>query len=129
MKTYLAIFALSFFAVLTVSAQDGAKLRNDVTYSTHNYKHPNKAAVASKWKQNKGVTVNAPDLSNQQAGNYKRPVPGTTPTGGVVVPHTPQVSIAERNYKMPRINLSDSDSKSTSDVANRPERQSTLDEN
>ena len=129
MKTYISIFALSFLAVLTVSAQDGAKLRNDVTYSTHNYKHPNKAAVASKWKQNKGVTVNAPDLSNQQVANYKQPVPGTTPAAGIVVPHTPQVTIAERNYKIPRINISASESKPASDVANRPERQSTSEGN
>lgn len=47
------------------------KVRRDVTYSTHNYKHPNKAATARKWKKQTGVEVAAP--ASVASRNYKQP--------------------------------------------------------
>lgn len=106
MKTYLFIAALSSLSFLTASAQDDRKLRNDHTYSTHNYKHPNKAAAARKWENQSGIVVQAPGFSNEPLANYKRPVPGARPAGGVVVPHTPEMDVAVRNYKIQRVSLS-----------------------
>lgn len=103
MKTYLVITALSLLTVLSASAQDDAKVRRDVTYSTHNYKHPNKAAAARQWKAQEGVTVAAPALKRGPAVSYKHQAPGAKPAGGVVVPHTPETDVAVRNYKIQRV--------------------------
>ncbi|UHG94325.1 hypothetical protein [Spirosoma oryzicola] len=102
MKTYLVITALSILTILSASAQDDSKLRRDVTYSTHNYKHPNKAATARQWAAKKGIAVNAPTLSQGPAVSYKHQAPGAKPVGGMVVPHTPESDVALRNYKIQR---------------------------
>ena len=81
---------------------DQRKLRNDPTYSTHNYKHPNKAATARKWEANSGVTVQTPTPGETSLANYKRQVPNQAPVGGVTVSHTPSTDVADRNYKMQR---------------------------
>ncbi|WP_080056424.1 hypothetical protein [Spirosoma aerolatum] len=103
MKTYLVIAALSTFTILNASAQDDSKLRRDVTYSTHNYKHPNKAATAHQWADKKGVTVNAPALNQGPMLSYKHQAPGIEPVGGVVTAHTPEMNLAVRNYKIQRV--------------------------
>ncbi|CAN5203442.1 hypothetical protein BH09BAC4_BH09BAC4_49490 [soil metagenome] len=103
MKTYLFVLAFSGLSFLTASAQDDRKLRNDPTYSTHNYKHPNKAATARQWENKSGVVVQPPKLSRGTPANYKHSVPGSLPQGGVVVPHTPEMDVAVRNYKNQRI--------------------------
>lgn len=104
MKTYIKFFALIGLTAGTVVAQDTDKLRKDVTYSTHNYKHANKAATARQWEQKKSVSVTAPALNQNQVANYKQQVPNAAPAGGVSVNHTPQVTLAERNYKIQRGN-------------------------
>lgn len=81
---------------------DANKLRNDPTYSTHNYKHANKAATARKWETGSGVAVESPGTGGTNLANYKRQVPGQSPAGGVTVPHTPLTDVATRNYKMQR---------------------------
>ncbi|MVM37837.1 hypothetical protein GO730_09950 [Spirosoma sp. HMF3257] len=106
MKTYLFILALSGISILTASAQDDSKLRKDATYSTHNYKHPNKAVVARRWENKQGTEVNAPGLTPGPMSSYKQPVPNAVPVGGVVVSHTPDMDVAKRNYKIQRVNLS-----------------------
>ena len=78
------------------------KLRNDPTYSTHNYKHANKAATAGKWKANSGVAVQQPLPGEMNMANYKRQAPNQAPVGGVTVEHTPSTDVADRNYKMQR---------------------------
>ena len=103
MKTYLFVLAFSSLSFLSASGQDDRKLRNDPTYSTHNYKHPNKAATARQWKKQSGVVVQVPKPSQGPLANYKHPVPGALPQGGVVVPHTPEMDVAVRNYKDQRI--------------------------
>lgn len=86
------------------SAQDDRKLRNDPTYSTHNYKHANKAATARRWEDNAGVAVQQPQPGDANVANYKRQTPVQQPVGGVTVEHTPSTNVADRNYKMQRPN-------------------------
>lgn len=102
-QTYL--IALVFLAVASqVSGQDNrSKLRKDPTYSTHNYKHPNKAAAARQWEAPAGVAVQQPQSGNTNLANYKRQVPNQAPVGGVTVDHTPSTEVADRNYKIQRI--------------------------
>lgn len=104
MKTPLLIVAIISLTTLTASAQDDRKLRNDHTYSTHNYKHPNKVATARKWAGQTGIEVTAPASVTGRVANYKQPVPGQVPRGGLTVPHTPLEDVAERNYKIQRVN-------------------------
>ena len=82
------------------------KLRKDPTYSTHNYKHANKAAAARRWEAGSGVAVQPPAPGNAGLANYKRQAPGQPPVGGITVGHTPSTDVADRNYKMQRPNLS-----------------------
>lgn len=91
--------AFGLLTALTVSGQDLAALPNDPMYSTHNYKHPNKAAEAARWTSKQGMPVAAPGHGTPGLANYKQPRPETSPTGGIEVPHTPSTSLAERNYK------------------------------
>ena len=76
--------------------------RNDPMYSTHNYKHPNKAAAAQRRDSATGVAVRRPSAGVGQVANYKMPATGRVPIGGITVPHRPNLNVAERNYKMPR---------------------------
>jgi hypothetical protein len=106
MKTiHTYLIALGFLALASqVSGQDNqSKLRKDPTYSTHNYKHPNKAATARQWESKAGVAVQQPQAGNENLANYKRQVPNQAPTGGVTVDHTPSTDVADRNYKIQRI--------------------------
>ncbi|MDB5241036.1 MAG: hypothetical protein JWP57_1661 [Spirosoma sp.] len=80
----------------------GGKLRNDPTYSTHNYKHPNKAVEARKWETNRGVVVKSPEASGASVANYKHQTPNQVPTGGITVYHIPSTDVADRNYKIQR---------------------------
>lgn len=103
MKKYFVIGVLSTLTILNASAQDDSKLRRDATYSTHNYKHPNKAAKAYQWADKKGVAVNTPALNQGTMLSYKHQAPGIKPVGGVVAPHTPEMDVAVRNYKIQRV--------------------------
>ena len=117
MKKYFAIAALSVLTIFTATAQDDAKLRRDVTYSTNNYKHPNKAAVARKWESAKGVDVNAPSLTKGAVASYKHQSPTAKPVGGVVTAHTPETDVAVRNYKIQRVNEPRSNNQPDAEVA------------
>lgn len=105
-STYLTALSLLILVGQASGQGDQRKLRNDPTYSTHNYKHANKAATARKWEANSGVVVEQPTASTgrpDQAGlaNYKRQVP-QAPVGGITVGHTPSADVADRNYKIQR---------------------------
>ena len=102
MKRMLTL-ALSGLTFLTASAQDDQKIRNDHTYSTHNYKHPNKAAAARQWEAKTGVAVTTPSPNVNTLANYKRQTPGAVPAGGIVVAHSPEMDVALRNYKIQRL--------------------------
>lgn len=127
MKTYLFVLVLSAFSLLTASAQDDATLRRDGTYSTHNYKHPNKAAKARQWEAKQGVSVDAPGPNRGPMASYKHPVPGVAPVGGVVAPHTPQMDVGLRNYKIQRVSLSRPANQSASEAVDKGQSQSTSD--
>ncbi len=114
MKTFITLLALAtlpLFAV-SVSAQDHKgpepmkaekpAWRNDPMYSIHNYKHPNKAAVVQRRSSGMGVTVNMPPSGINQVANYKMPAMQRVPTGGITVLHSPDLDVANQNYKMPR---------------------------
>ncbi|MFD2572014.1 hypothetical protein ACFSUS_15325 [Spirosoma soli] len=116
MKRIMLIIALSVLSFLTVSAQDDQKIRKDHTYSTHNYKHPNKAAAARQWEDKRGVAVRTPGFNTGPLANYKHPVPGAVPAGGVVVSHTPETDVTWRNYKIQRVSLPKSTSSSATKV-------------
>jgi hypothetical protein len=107
MKRISLIAAITglLFVTASAQAQDDRKVRNDHTYSTHNYKHGNKAAAARQWESKSGASVRAPGSVTGPVANYKHPRPGTIPTGGVVVPHTPETDVALRNYKIQRIGV------------------------
>ena len=108
MKTNLFLLAgLCLMALVEpTSAQDERRLRNDPTYSTHNYKHANKAAAARRWADNKGVAVQQPAPAETRLADYKKQVPGQRPAGGVTLDHTPSTDLADRNYKIQRVNRS-----------------------
>lgn len=114
----LATAGLMAFACQS-SAQDDSKLRRDPTYSTNNYKHPNKAATARRWEANTGVTVQSPAPGDANLANYKRQVPSQEPAGGITVEHTPSTDVADRNYKMQR--PMQSSGSSNSGVARKPQ--------
>lgn len=78
------------------------KLRSDKTYSTHNYKHPNKAATARRWEAKQGVAVQQLADKNAELANYKRQMPNAEPVGGVSVSAAPLNNVASGNYKMQR---------------------------
>lgn len=125
MKTYLFVLALGVFSMLTATAQDDAKLRSDVTYSTHNYKHPNKAVKARQWEAKQGVVVKTPELNRGLLANYKHPTPGAVPVGGVMVLHTDQMEVAQRNYKIQRVSLARPAVQSYYEVVDRGQPRST----
>ena len=79
-----------------------APIQRDGTYSTHNYKHANKAAQAHRLTGSDGIRVRYPPPGLAHQANYKTPMPGLPPIGGVVVDHRLNTALAERNYKMPR---------------------------
>jgi len=103
----IAIALVTGLSLLALSgssqAQEDRKLRKDPTYSTHNYKHPNKAAVARRWEDKEGVSVQQPSPGDARLADYKKAVPNAEPAGGVTVDHTPSTNLADRNYKIQRL--------------------------
>lgn len=131
MKTISTYFLMICWLVLAEQAcgqDDRNKLRNDPTYSTHNYKHANKAAAARKWEDNPGVVVKQPASGETNLANYKRQVPNQVPVGGITVGHTPSTDVADRNYKMQRPSQSTSSSGTgvASKRRNRVDRDTTV---
>ena len=93
------------FAVLACCLSAKAQLRQDHTYSTHNYKHPNKAAEARRWEEKKGVLVETPARivrRDNRPVSYKNQLPGQRAVGGVTVAHTMNEDLTGQNYKMPK---------------------------
>ena len=103
MKRMLLIAAalVGVVAINTAMAQD-EKLKRDVTYSTHNYKHPNKAAVARKWENRTAVVVPAQGPQRMASADYKNQPVSAIQRGGIVVPVDPNSNFANWNYKMQR---------------------------
>ncbi|GAA4404509.1 hypothetical protein GCM10023187_21940 [Nibrella viscosa] len=94
-----ALLGLLGVAVAGTSlAQEDTKLRRDVTYSTRNYKHPNKAAVASQWEPEASVSFRKRNARRVTIGDYKRPSSRDGRMTGIVLP-AQSISTTERNYK------------------------------
>lgn len=98
----IAFFLAGFvFATYSAQGQDD-KLKRDATYSTHNYKHANKAAEAARWANQAGTVAVTPFVAGAgQAGtSYKQPVPGVSAQASLSVPGSGPASLASRNYKI-----------------------------
>lgn len=103
------VVVLSWLALVGQSCgpDNSRKMHHDATYSTHNYKHPNKVDSARKWDANPGVAVQSPIVPAHRPGesnltDYKRQVPNQAPVGGITVNYTSPADVANRNYKMQR---------------------------
>lgn len=97
MKTPLMIVTGFWLTMNAATAQTNTS-RYDHTYSTHNYKHANKAAEARQWERQAGMPVTAP-AGPVTAANYKQPQPGITPVGSLSVVTNGPAAVASRNYK------------------------------
>lgn len=87
-----------FWLTMGAAMAQTSNARYDHTYSTHNYKHANKATEARKREQKASMPVTAP-VGPATAANYKQPQPGAVPTGGLSVVTTGPASLASYNYK------------------------------
>lgn len=95
----LALVGLLGVALVNTSlAQDEAKLRRDVTYSTRNYKHPNKAAAASQWEPEASISFRNRSRRRVTIGDYKRTTARDVRTAGIILP-VQSVPVVGRNYK------------------------------
>lgn len=83
--------------------KDQQLFRADPTWSTHNYKHANKAAAARRWEAKSGIAVEQTVSDRSSLANYKRQIPNQQPAGGITIDHTPSASLADRNYKIQRV--------------------------
>ena len=101
MKLFGLLLTATTLGLVSLQAcgQDDSKLRNDPTYSTRNYKQPNKAATARNWEESTGVQVRPPYAPANQVSSYKNQAPNQLPAGGVLVDHQPNEALANRNYK------------------------------
>ncbi|MBO0931283.1 hypothetical protein [Fibrella aquatilis] len=106
MKRTLNVLAGFGLLIVSLSAvaqgnthEEASKLRNDPTYSTRNYKHPNKATTAQRWEGATGVEVRPPYAPANRVSSYKNQAPNQIPSGGVTVDHAPNERVANRNYK------------------------------
>lgn len=137
MKTFLVLLTLAAQPLLTlpVRAQTPQGLppqqagtlvwHNDPMYSTHNYKHPDKSAAAQRLNSAVGVAVNRLPSGSNQVTNYKMPATQRISTGGITVSYTPELGVANRNYKMPRPHVTTTDVKT--DVPTRRSNTATSD--
>lgn len=99
--THTWLLGLALVAISNWScAQDKPSWANDPTYSTSNYKHPNKARAARQASTKETVSVTAPTVGDAKLANYKQQRPNQAPAGGITVDHTPSASLADRNYKI-----------------------------
>lgn len=67
MKSILGLFLL-LSSTGVVLAQD--KEKQDATYSTHNYKHPNKSTKAATWEHHAGNSTLAPIRGLESANQF-----------------------------------------------------------
>ena len=94
LKTGVVSFVFTALALTTMA--QAVKLKKDVTYSPNNYKHANKAALAQRWEQKRGVTVTNPNHNTPD--DYKQQQIGTSHGGGITV-LIQSSAIPEQNYK------------------------------
>ena len=100
-----SLLALSLPALAQGNIRDSGqgeaiRLQNDPTYSTRNYKQPNKALTARRWEGNSGVEVRPPYAPAHRVSSYKNQSANQIPAGGITVQHTPNEELSNRNYKV-----------------------------
>ncbi|MFC5407969.1 hypothetical protein ACFPMF_01520 [Larkinella bovis] len=94
-KTCLGLLAVAM--AIPATAQE--KLKSDPTYSTANYKHPNKAAAARQWEPENGIEFRRRKQKPQNIASYREQQRrGGIGDPAITVPATP-ASLASRNYK------------------------------
>ncbi|MRS62077.1 hypothetical protein [Larkinella terrae] len=94
MKTCLGLLAIAL--AIPASAQN--KLKNDPTYSTANYKHPNKATAARQWEPEAGIEFRKRKRQPMNIATYREQQRrGGLGDPAITIPATP--SMANRNYK------------------------------
>lgn len=98
-------FGLSVAFTTVTFAQQDEKLKSDPTYSTRNYKHPNKAAAAKAWESE--ITLGRRERRQVRMGDYKRTA--NTEAGSSRLVFTPRRNrstnpevLSGYNYKNPR---------------------------
>lgn len=92
--TCLGLLAIAF----AIPAMAQNKVKNDPTYSTANYKHPNKAAVARQMEPEEGIEFRRRKRKPQNLATYREEQRrGGIADPAIAIPVTP--SLANRNYK------------------------------
>jgi hypothetical protein len=101
MTTCIGLLAVA----LAISATAQNKLKNDPTYSTANYKHPNKAAAARQWEPEAGIEFRRRKRKPQNIATYREQQRlGGFGDAAITIPATP--SFANRNYKQQNLMVS-----------------------
>ncbi|GAB3899306.1 hypothetical protein GCM10028803_20230 [Larkinella knui] len=94
MKTCLGLLAVAL--TMPGIAQD--KVKNDPTYSTANYKHPNKATSARQWEPESGIEFRIRRRQPQTIAAYREQQRrGGFGDAAISIPAKP--TLANRNYK------------------------------
>jgi hypothetical protein len=94
---FQAVILVFFLVLVTHSMQAQSpvvfKYKYDPSYSVHNYKHPNKAALASKYKLDPAITfkyIKVTPIADNAQRNYKNQgVRIQRQLSGAVIPVTP----------------------------------------
>src|ERR1700712_2401666 len=83
-------------------SQDATTLRNDPTYSTHNYKHANKAQIAQRWETRSGLNVPVSSKKDVILADYKPQHRPQLSPGSVAVSYKSSNAVSGWNYKTQR---------------------------
>lgn len=97
------LVALALTSTTNLMAQTTPATRTDPTYSVHNYKHANKAAVAAQTNPPATLVVSGTNAMRLAAGDYKRVANRDTLSITAAVP-SPGVRYVA-NYKTPHPTL------------------------
>lgn len=94
MLTFVGLLAIAI--AIPVVAQN--KLKSDPTYSTANYKHPNKAAAARQWEPESKIEFRRRKRQPENIATYREQQRrGGIGDPAIAVPASP--AVANRNYK------------------------------
>ncbi|GAB3270558.1 hypothetical protein GCM10027347_41320 [Larkinella harenae] len=115
MLTFVGLLAIAI--AIPVLAQN--KLKSDPTYSTANYKHPNKAAAARQWEPESKIEFRRRKRQPENIATYREQQRrGGIGDPAIAVPANP--SVANRNYKQQNLMVKPQPA-SKPEVANRVE--------
>ncbi|KAA9347869.1 hypothetical protein [Larkinella humicola] len=119
-KTCLGLLAIAL--AMPATSQD--KVKRDPTYSTANYKHPNKAKAAREWEPESGITFRIRKRQPQNIASYREQQRrGGLGDPAIAIPAKP--SMANRNYKQQNLMVSPPPANKP-EVANRAETEESV---